>query len=472
MTLSHTISAFSSGTGFINALTEGVSWTGTAGSAVTIPYTFDISVEGGNLLNNAERTAASSAMQAWSNVARVAFTQDPLNADLTFSRHDLGAGTAGLTSSFFSGTRYESSEVQVDDEYANFSAGTFGYLIFLHEIGHALGLKHPGSYGPGDSAPFLSAAQENLDYTVMSYNDGAIAHNLSTIPVTPMLYDIAAIQYLYGANTSYNNGESFYQFNGAASQSMTLWDGGGTDYITAASYAGNAHIDLREGASGVSHIGNTYVWIAFGANIENGTGGSGADTILGSGLNNRLAGREGGDVIRGAAGNDVVMGANGTGDLTDGNDSIYGGVGQDTMQGNSGNDLIYGGTGAADSLDGADLIFSGTGNDTVFGNAGNDTVYGGPGDDVLNGSLGADTFVFAAGSGNDTICFENAGAAPGDLIQLATGINGLAIFSASDVLSHITYSGGNAVIDLGSGNSITVLGIPANAFTADDFIII
>lgn len=464
--------AFSSGSTITDALIEGISWTGTTGTSVTIPYSFGISYEGGNLFNSTMQSAALSAMQAWSNVARVSFSAvAPVSADFTFSQKNLGSGTAGLTSSLYSGTTFATAEVQVDNEYTNFAAGSFGYLILLHEIGHALGLKHPGNYGGGDLPPYLPASEDSVDYTVMSYNDGDFAANLSNIPVTPMIYDIAAIQYLYGANTSYNNGESFYTYNGGTSQSLTVWDGGGNDYITALGYSGSAVIDLGEGIGNVTQIGSTYIWVAYGANIENGTGGSGNDRILGNALNNRLAGREGADEIRGGLGNDIVMGANGTGDLTDGNDSIYGGLGIDIMQGNGGNDLIYGGKGVADTNDGGDTIFSGTGNDTVYGNGGNDVIYGGPGNDALFGGLGNDTFVFASGSGVDTVAFEGAGATVGDRIQLAAGINGLSIATAADVLSHISYSGSSALIDLGGGNSITLTNVGAGTLTVDDFLI-
>ncbi len=68
------------------------------------------------------------------------------------------------------------------------------YSVVAHEIGHALGLKHPGSYNKGDSGPFLSAARDNKDMTLMSYYPGEK-------PLTEYReLDIKALQYLYGSN--------------------------------------------------------------------------------------------------------------------------------------------------------------------------------------------------------------------------------------------------------------------------------
>src|SRR5690606_33915536 len=44
-----------------------------------------------------------------------------------------------------------------------------GRSVLVHEIGHALMLKHPGPYG-GSSAPYLPSRFDNNKYTVMSYN--------------------------------------------------------------------------------------------------------------------------------------------------------------------------------------------------------------------------------------------------------------------------------------------------------------
>src|SRR3546814_17598566 len=62
----------------------------------------------------------------------------------------------------------------------------------MHEIGHALGLKHPGDYGGGEG-PYLPAATDHTDNTVMSYTDGSVLYPTSVGP-----YDTLAVRYLYG----------------------------------------------------------------------------------------------------------------------------------------------------------------------------------------------------------------------------------------------------------------------------------
>ena len=97
----------------------------------------------------------------------------------------------------------------------------------MHELGHGLGLAHPHDNGggstiwPGVTGPFNSYGTNNLNqgiFTVMSYNDGwdqvqdPLGIGLTTYGFVggPMAFDIAAIQYLYGANMSYHTGGDTY----------------------------------------------------------------------------------------------------------------------------------------------------------------------------------------------------------------------------------------------------------------------
>ncbi len=534
--------AFTSGTNYIDALVDVSSWTGTTGQSASVGYTFARSTEGGSLFSGAIAVGAQAAMQAWSNVANISFVPTASSvARLTFSRDNLGANTAGLTTTTSVGTQTTAVEVQIDSSYSNFDEGSYAYLVMLHEMGHALGLKHPGAYGSFDSPPYLPSSTDTYQNTLMSYYEGALV-GAGNPPMTPMIYDIAAAQYLYGANTSYNSTATAYFLNGETAV-RTYWDGGGTDIISGKNYTGSlsGRIDLNEGVDNYSKVGLSYSWNAFGARIENAEGTKNGDQIFGNVYNNALYGRGGSDSVYGGSGNDslyggagevdptdvadlmyggagsdVIIGNGGAdtliggvaeADPTDAGDTIYGGAAGDYILGNAGNDSIFGGGAAVDPNDTADIIYGGNGSDYILGNGGNDTIYGGgaqadptDGPDTIYGGLGNDYIIsnggadFVAGQeGNDTIyggvgndifyfaslhgadvlgAFDTPGAVLGDIFQIVSNINGSGITTAAGVLSHIGYSGGNAVIDFGAGQSVTILGIAANSLTADDFTIV
>lgn len=99
-------------------------------------------------------------------------------------------GLAGYALTFYrTGQAVYASYVVYDDSLT--TAANFR-LTIIHEIGHALGLKHPGAYGSDDVGPYLSSAEDNTSYTVMSYHQTG-EDRLALGP-----YDIAALQYLYG----------------------------------------------------------------------------------------------------------------------------------------------------------------------------------------------------------------------------------------------------------------------------------
>jgi serralysin len=370
---------------------------------------------------DALKAAYLSAAQEWSNVANIRFVSSSSStAQITYGSHDLsvyGQGVIGTTFEYgYSNGKLARADVVLDDRFntgASVAKGTLGYLTLIHEIGHAIGLKHPGNYN-GESGqgtgPFLPVADDTLNASVMSYNSSPIVSQVTTPPITPQLYDIAAVQYIYGANTTYNAGNTTYAISGAKT-AQTIWDAGGSDTIDASKITTSCAIDLNEGLTNYSKIGDSFVWAAFGAKIENANGGSAADAINGNSLNNILTGNAG-------------------------NDSIFGNTGNDTLYGGAGNDILNGGTGV-------DLLLGGAGNDTLVGGTGNDSFY------------------FAAGSGKDTILqFEGAGVAGGDLIRLASNnLNVGGYESITKLLAAITYTTTGAVINLGGANDITLVGV-------------
>lgn len=378
--------------------------------------------------------------------------------------------------------------------FNNSHEGGKGFWVIIHEIGHALGLKHTHDDG-GNGRPSLeSLGLEQFDnnlYTMMSYHGPEGSDNARGNVATPMPFDILALQELYGTNWDYNNGNNTYamQDDGIV---RTIWDGGGYDVIDASAVSGTVFLDLRAGQ--LSKFGNTDYAIAHKVTIESGKGGSGNDSIIGNEGSNSLYGMLGGDTVHGGKSADTIYGGRGLADGDDGNDVLYGDAGDDWIVSNAGNDTIYGGTGIADSLDGNDEIYAGygadiiyansgddslfggggiaapndlndqlyggTGNDGLYGNGGNDTLYGGTGNDTMHGGLGDDTYVINDGSGDDVILhFTGAGASGGDVLAVEYGINNSGIQSEQDVLNHTSYIGGNAVIDFGGGNSVTIYNV-------------
>ena len=315
--------------------------------------------------NATQIASARAALQSWANVANLNFSEVAETStnvgDFRFAFSSALPSSTWGWSSRPNNYWASAADVWVNSEYGSdidWSAGSYNFGSLMHEIGHGLGLKHPGNYngtGLGDP-PFIAAALDSRDYTIMSYNDSAnsvfrkVIHNsngtssfntFNVNPDTPMLLDVAAIQYLYGVNTTYKTGNDIYTFDPATPFYRTIWDAAGNDTISAANFLLACVIDLREGHySSISYDsdplppgysggtvptynGSNNLAIAYNCIIENATGGSGNDILIGNDANNLLMGGVGNDTLSGGAGNDTLSG--GTGD-----DVIDGGAGIDT----------------------------------------------------------------------------------------------------------------------------------------------
>ena len=406
----------------IDSLTLGYSWSASPNTSTTINYSLTTATSGA-AFSSAAQAAALSALQKWSNVANITLNDAGGAATFTFAFVDQGSMGDAQAANVYGQSNANSldgTQIQFDDSFSSnsFAEGSRAYMLLLHEIGHGLGLKHPGSYGGFDTGPFLPSNADNNAASVMSYN-----WILPTLPTGPMIYDILAMQYLYGANTSYQSGNTTYSYNGIAPLAECLWDGGGTDRLDASAFAGaSTTLNLNAGLTTFSTIGKQRVWVAFDANIENATGSNGRDTITGNDLDNELIGNNGVDILHGGAGDDTLYGDTtnlastvGGGDRLNGNDgddalyggagrdSLYGGADNDTLYGNLGDDLLYGEAGE-DSLYGGvgkDTLNGGTDGDQLFGEEGDDRLNGDAGDDVLSGGIGKDTL--SGGADADTL---------------------------------------------------------------------
>jgi Ca2+-binding RTX toxin-like protein len=353
-------------------------------------------------LTSAQQNAVTGALGAWSAVANVKFTlvSDNINTvgDLRFG------GYWGMDADVAAWGYYPDRTPLAGDVWigtaTNNSApvkGTYDYMTFMHEIGHALGLKHPFESSKSNST-LISSLLDDSHYTIMSYNNA-----YSYQPTTPMLLDILAIQKLYGANMLWQTGDNVYRWAPDQSVFETIWDAGGNDTIDASNQQAAVRLNLNEGE--FSNIGKAFVdianlelindglAIAFGAKIENATGSAFDDELIGNALGNVLDGGAGQDVMIGGAGNDVYIVDN-VGDLVVETSTSVSEI--DTVM--SSISYTLGNNLENLSLTGSDHL-------DATGNALGNRLIGNNGDNILDGGTGADVMI--GGSGNDTYIVDN-----------------------------------------------------------------
>lgn len=374
-----------------------------------------------------------------------------------------------------------------EDQYVPGVGPIYGHTswnTYLHELGHALGLRHPNERPNNEDT--------NAQYTVMSYVEHPSESGEDLIDqgfsLTPMVWDIQAMQALYGANTTTRATDTVYfgdgggisgaleyqyatnadndlgmQVRGADGNYrdvyLTIWDAGGQDLIDASDLSTRSLIDLRPGR--YSTIGEETDNVAVAAAvrqdgnvinfIEDAWGGSARDRIIGNNADNGLLGGGARDVIRGGGGADIIDGEAG-------NDKLFGNGGADFIEGAGGKDRINGGGGNDD-------LFGNAGNDNLSGRSGADTLDGGAGNDRLIGGGGGDTFVFSSGA--DTVRDFNTGQS-GEVIDLS---DVAAITDFSDLMTNHAseVTGGVRISDL-SGNTMLLEDISLSDLSADDFL--
>jgi len=205
------------------------------------------------------------------------------------------------------------------------------------------------------------------------------------------------------------------------------------------------------------------------------TGGSGADTLTGGAGDDTLKGQGGADTLTGGAGTDTLSYSASSAAVTVNMATSWASGGDSTGDSFSGFENVTGSSNA-DHLIGdhsANTITGGAGNDRLEGNGGADTLTGGAGDDTLKGQGGNDTligeggndlFVFDDGNGDDIINDFVINTDDIDFSDLST------LNNYSDVTSNAVQSGSNTVIDTGSDNSVTLLGVDLSLLDQDDFV--
>jgi Ca2+-binding RTX toxin-like protein len=229
--------------------------------------------------------------------------------------------------------------------------GSYNFQTLLHEIGHAIGLQHPGNYNaaPGTTITYAKDAEyveDSLQYTGMSYFEASEtkANHGGIYAYTPLVDDIMALQRLYGVRMTTRTGDTTYGFNSNADRDafhidvstekavFAIWDAGGNDTLDFSGYKQDGTIDLGPGK--FSSVGGLKYNIAVAEDptneplvaapnffmIENAIGGKGNDFIDGNKIDNFLAGGDGNDILKGYEGKDLLLGGKGTNTILGGDD--------------------------------------------------------------------------------------------------------------------------------------------------------
>lgn len=319
------------------------------------------------------RDATRSALKEFSKVANISFseveetkeqvgtirfgfTDHPRTLENDNGSKELAWGWARAPSNLSDGGDIWISATQKEESFIK--GKDYNFYAIMHEIGHALGLAHPFS-----GIDQLLPEQNFRNYSIMSYSTPENGHWYDEhdnfyylISSTPMVFDIAAMQYLYGP-AKYNFDDNIYEYDPKIPVVETIWDSGGIDTVNLSTFTKDAILSLIPGSYSTLHYSNWTMThnlgIAHNTAIEHAVGGEGNDRINGNALDNH----------------------------------IIGGLGNDNIEGGSGNDTLDGGAG----------------NDIIFGGAGDDLIIAGNGKDTLTGGLGSNVFEFKIGDGTNLI---------------------------------------------------------------------
>ncbi|WP_134496676.1 M10 family metallopeptidase [Microvirga pakistanensis] len=298
-------------------------------------------------LNESQTRAAREVFAMIASVSNLSFTEMSETSTDHATLRLANSDTPSSAWSYFPHTADEGGDVwfgRTDGWFGKPVLGGYGYYGFIHEILHAVGLKH-GNEANGFGA--MTPARDAMEFSAMTYRSyvGAAGQHVENetwgYAQSLMMYDIAALQHMYGADYTTNAGNTVYRWSPTTGQAfvngigqnvpggnrifMTVWDGGGIDTYDFSNYATNLSVDLRPGqwsrlstaqiaelGDGHDARGNVANALTYRGNtrslIENAIGGTGGDAIVGNNAANNLKGGPGNDRLQGREGNDVLSG--------------------------------------------------------------------------------------------------------------------------------------------------------------------
>ncbi|MEP7007876.1 MAG: calcium-binding protein, partial [Sphingomonas bacterium] len=255
-------------------------------------------------------------------------------------------------------------------------------------------------------------------------------------------------------------GDDLYVINDAAAVIVELAGQGSDTIKSSVSYVLGAGVEVET------------VRLMGAANL-NLTGNAGSQSLGGNSGNNVIDGGGGGDNMKGGAGNDTYI-VRSAGDRVvelagDGDDTVKVAVSYTLGAAAQVEHLATLDAAATTAINLTGNAYShdiqgNAGGNVLTGSSGDDVLRGFAGNDTLTGGGGADRFVFDHGTGQDVV---------GDFVsgtdRLDLSAFGFASFT--DVLTATHDVGGNAVIDLGGGDNVTLSGFISAQLQSGDVIL-
>lgn len=354
-----------------------------------------------------EQALARQALGEWANACGLVFIEVPAGqGDINFQKLDF-SGTGydgkggiayrpfgdwnGASYPYFTGDGDAAGDVFMNSDVPV----TYGTL--LHEIGHAIGLKHP-TEPVTDTIPDPDVTHPYMDHddprwSIMSELPGGTGHLTGA--------DKQAVREIYGTDAR----DPRYTWDEAT---LTLTQHGGTG---ADAIRGSSVIDVITGGAGDDRLYGL-------ADDDTLNGGAGNDVLDGGAGTDRLIGGAGDDLFYVDSATDTVVEAAGGGydtviatagyRLAAGAEQLqfwgdtpltgYGNALDNTIFGNAGGSILFGLDGADYVVGGVggDVLNGGDGGDRLWGEGGADRIVGGAGADYAEGGAGADRFQFTA----------------------------------------------------------------------------